>query len=1776
MLQGSGVRGQQSGASGQGLFKRIQAKLKIGKPNDKYEKEADRVADRVMRMEEGSVQSTVGREQESGNGNGKAVQTKPLSSQITPIIQRQVEPDEEKEEEQTEEEPIRVSDCRECEEADKAIMFKLNPNTLQRSPQSALSDEGSMRKRIVEVAHAELGKVEAKKTDGTGRRIGYQRLLEYFHLAAPGVWPDSVIEFKREGFPSWCGIFSVYAIKTAGIDVGNWQMGRGVSAFNSLEVTSHPEPGDIGYIDKPYQHHCIVTEVNGDTVKSIDGNSGWYSEVIEKTRPISTFSGFFTPFTGREKYIQKKENELEQIQTKLKMGRPNDLYEQEADKVANQVMRMDESKEQSAKSREQSALRLSPCAAVQTKPLIQRRVEEEEEEVVQPKLQTSFVQRQVEEEEEEEEEPVQTKPLTSDITPLIQRKAVEQGVQEMPEQEGEVNKEELIQPKLRTNSDHLIQRQSEAGATTHTQTPTSEEAAAPELIVEDSVENLQSGQMKRSEFLAVVREEVCKTVEPIIASTGRTADNCPYLVLLFRFIAGRNTRYINRTIRKFAPAASNLTNARGYIPIIKERVRQSAEVWVRTGEITGLPSGVPTDLLKTGLMGTTGGSGLLGGVGRILSGIAGIFFKKRNGASNEIGNPQEIQRQLSSGHSLEGSTKSRMESAFGQDFSQVRVHTDSDASKLSGNLNARAFTVGKDIAFGSGEYQPGTPVGDAIIAHELAHTVQQGGGNNSGTQMKKEETSYNALEEDADISAVGAVVSKWSGVKEGFGDISKNALPRLKSSLRLQRCSDDQAAPPINYVRYNQIAYELKMLINKKKKLVESDGSSSMSEIDSSIELLIKELREDFGVLSTKGHILEAAVAGKNMLQFGGRIVQSPEGEPFMGQRRKFHAELDYVPPGESVKYGWRWKTNGRENRFFVSSSAMAARTKLPVLELDDAFWGMFGVLPPIQKAGGMEVLCHVYVGGSKTPSYTLTTGFRKYSMQIPSNLKIIGSPRRTVKGASVQFRVGPWVPPANKYSIDWYIDGKKVATNFHVMKHTFDRTGTFKVDAKVSKVRKSFWTRDKKHFRNAETTTIEVLGVDAFGEKFMEELDKSPLRPKTPKLKELVGSIRETIKELEKKVAKGGDQKEYWEDRLEAQKKRLRKIVEHAPDINTAKELPGDPTKFMSGQSYNGPVNAVLVMPEGGGAQPLSLYLTVKKEGAAYKAQLIDVTSSKVLKFDGTGTIPLDAYEAVFADWEGDNEYPTGGRIVHRFKPSGWKKGKSFATTTTWKKSKEWVDGIITVGGVIVGALLLAAPDATITKVLGYTLLAAVVARSSVAIYERIDKGGDTLSTENILDGVAIVTAFTGITGSVLRTHGINTVRPMMYRVGNWTIMSTLAADVGTFVYASAEAIATIKAIQANPQLDESQKLVAILRIMSGLFLNGALLIVTNRDLVKSGLKPTDFIKRELPKGASPDLDIGTRLDVEYELKKAGKWTKETSKLSDEAVLDKLFKVRARKEAKAKISEIEAKLSPDAKAELHEFSKGKDPEEVWGFLERQKDPVKALEGRARSKREAARKVAESNARFNTVHDQLSKSGFLNRPLVSADIAAKDKNALRSKIAEHLAELQAKKDFDTKEGYRVLDDIDVSEQFGTYRTLAEAMADVPKGKIYPLYELGGKVWRRLTNIDVLVVRDIKGKSKSEVTQFKEVKSGKHDSPAKAKKQQQTTIDALAEVAAGNDKIRLHQHRHNDITDKIDARTATADKAKTAGPDDKAFETKLGVTQGELKKLATRIIEEAHK
>jgi len=88
------------------------------------------------------------------------------------------------------------------------------------------------------------------------------------------------------------------------------------------------------------------------------------------------------------------------------------------------------------------------------------------------------------------------------------------------------------------------------------------------------------------------------------------------------------------------------------------------------------------------------------------------------------GSRSSIQR-ATSPSPMPANVQTFFERRFGQDFSHVRVHTDEGAVAQAEALGAKAFTIGNDIFFSHGRYQPGTTAGGRLLAHELTHVVQQ-------------------------------------------------------------------------------------------------------------------------------------------------------------------------------------------------------------------------------------------------------------------------------------------------------------------------------------------------------------------------------------------------------------------------------------------------------------------------------------------------------------------------------------------------------------------------------------------------------------------------------------------------------------------------------------------------------------------------------------------------------------------------------------------------------------------------------------------------------------------------------------------------------------------------------------------------------------------------------------------------------------------------------------------------------------------------------------------
>jgi len=110
-----------------------------------------------------------------------------------------------------------------------------------------------------------------------------------------------------------------------------------------------------------------------------------------------------------------------------------------------------------------------------------------------------------------------------------------------------------------------------------------------------------------------------------------------------------------------------------------------------------------------------------------------------------------------SGQPLDVATRAFMEPRFGHDFSKVRVHTDTKAAESASAVNARAYTVGRDMVFAPRQYSPGTTMGNLLIAHELAHVVQQSR-TSASLQPRSTGLPDDALEREADAAAKQAML----------------------------------------------------------------------------------------------------------------------------------------------------------------------------------------------------------------------------------------------------------------------------------------------------------------------------------------------------------------------------------------------------------------------------------------------------------------------------------------------------------------------------------------------------------------------------------------------------------------------------------------------------------------------------------------------------------------------------------------------------------------------------------------------------------------------------------------------------------------------------------------------------------------------------------------------------------------------------------------------------------------------------------------------------------
>jgi len=264
--------------------------------------------------------------------------------------------------------------------------------------------------------------------------------------------------------------------------------------------------------------------------------------------------------------------------------------------------------------------------------------------------------------------------------------------------------------------------------------------AAPKQAVIEDAQRAATGQMHRTEFLDTLQARLLRECGEELSVVGATARDCPYILKTIQYYRKKPLAQLLRLIQHFAhpPAGAS---AQGLIDAVAMRARAVARNLARGG------AGHTTTRVHPM---TAGRDGKLA-----------------------AHNPAAVHSKLGTGHAFDGPARHQMEQSFGVGFGSVRIHTDSDASVLSSNLGARAFTVGRHIAFASGQYQPGTLSGDILLAHELAHTLQQGTEKEEAADVSRDLE----LEHQADRMAIAAL----------SGRVLPGCLFGSSNGLRIQR-----------------------------------------------------------------------------------------------------------------------------------------------------------------------------------------------------------------------------------------------------------------------------------------------------------------------------------------------------------------------------------------------------------------------------------------------------------------------------------------------------------------------------------------------------------------------------------------------------------------------------------------------------------------------------------------------------------------------------------------------------------------------------------------------------------------------------------------------------------------------------------------------------------------------------------------------------------------------------------------------------------------------------
>jgi len=294
---------------------------------------------------------------------------------------------------------------------------------------------------------------------------------------------------------------------------------------------------------------------------------------------------------------------------------------------------------------------------------------------------------------------------------------------------------------------------------------TSGQGQPTSLLVDDGP--VQPGQMLKSQFIERLRAEVTAAADaelgPMYSAIG-----CPQIEQYFGRYAGQPASAGEALVRRYAPATRTARTAADMIPAVVARVREGVRQWRDTGQ-------APADVAAMAPAASSGAA----------AGPAQAQALRAPGGGETLAS---LEAELGPGQSLDGATASRMSDALGIDVSAARIHAGPVASRKAAEAGALAFAVGPNIVMGAGAPGAGTIEGDALIAHELAHTAQQAEAASDPVARRKPIGDESAAAEgNADEVAAGAVGQLHGGER---GGLAQRLGSTFKTGLQLQRCPE--------------------------------------------------------------------------------------------------------------------------------------------------------------------------------------------------------------------------------------------------------------------------------------------------------------------------------------------------------------------------------------------------------------------------------------------------------------------------------------------------------------------------------------------------------------------------------------------------------------------------------------------------------------------------------------------------------------------------------------------------------------------------------------------------------------------------------------------------------------------------------------------------------------------------------------------------------------------------------------------------------------------------